>query len=250
MKISEKLVNLREEKDKTQLQVIDEIKGQITRNTLIKAEKNGKMSFDTIKILAEYYDVSYEYLLYDDCLAKKRKNIDICTTLGISEKTLIKIISNSKLKTGRTNKDINDFIENFSNFSIFLEKIENFKIAKKLYNEIESITQMYDEVLIINEEYENNLKTHLNSIKIIINNLIKEKNFEFLTSYGEIKEDIDTILTNYSSLKESKLDSNTFSAILLNMNTGISVMKDYIKKEFDFKKYQIIQEIEKYLNTI
>ena len=54
------------------------------------------------------------------------------------------------------------------------------------------------------------------------------------------------IVEDESSLKESKLDSNTFSAILLNMNTGISVMKDYIKKEFDFKKYQIIQEIEKY----
>lgn len=89
MNFNEKMRYLREKKGVTQ-QVASEKMG-ISISSLKNYENNRLADTKTIKLIKDYYQVSYEYLLDDDCINEVSQNIAIGKALSFSDSTIQKI---------------------------------------------------------------------------------------------------------------------------------------------------------------
>lgn len=93
MKLSEKLKLLREEKGMTQEQVCSELGIGIQsirnyENTTIERIPNTVQ----LKMLKEFYNVTYEYLLDEDCENKTSESVDIGKKLRLSDDAIENIL--------------------------------------------------------------------------------------------------------------------------------------------------------------
>jgi transcriptional regulator with XRE-family HTH domain len=101
MKLSEKLRLLREETGKTQEMVCNEIGiGIQTLRNYENDAKNKVPSTIQLKMLKDYYHVTYEYLLDEDCENKTNESVDIGKKLKLSDTALNNII-NLQFSNGR-----------------------------------------------------------------------------------------------------------------------------------------------------
>ncbi len=110
MNIAEKIKKLRAEKGKTQEQVANELKIGIQTLRNYENVKNPRNPNPNILLkLAEYFDVSTEYLLNEDVENKAKDNIEIGRQLKLSDVAIEKII---QVNNNAKNNIVNDFIIN------------------------------------------------------------------------------------------------------------------------------------------
>lgn len=95
MNFNEKMRYLRKKKEVTQ-QVASKKMG-ISISSLKNYENDRLADTKTIKLIKEYYQVSYEYLLDDDCINEVGQNIAIGKALSFSDNTIEKIKEIGKL---------------------------------------------------------------------------------------------------------------------------------------------------------
>lgn len=93
--------------------------------------KHKEMNVKNLIVLAEYYGVSYDYLL-GKSPCKKRENIDVNNKLGLSDKSISKLetFNNTKQKPYQTpyNDTLNSFIQS-DEFDYFIDTLSKCKYA-------------------------------------------------------------------------------------------------------------------------
>lgn len=231
MKLSEKLRELRKATNRTQQQVADEIGIHI--NTLKKYEdlKNDSLpNAVEIKKIKNYYNVSYEYLLEEDCFNKSDKNINIGKELGLTDKSIDYIKYLRKFEcagnTYYTNilvDEFNYFLENFYDFNKLLFRISFVKYYNNIYRYVDKIIDF--------------------SVKSVFNSdsdlaiYIKDLNFKELDSYIlNLSQLVDSLEETYYA--PDTILQNNFNEL----NIAYTDFKEIIKKHDIDKDIQVIRK--------
>ncbi len=219
MKLSEKLRKLRKATNRSQQQVADELGIHI--NTLKRYEdlKNDYLpNAVEIKKIKNYYNVSYEYLLEEDCFNKSDKNINIGKELGLTDKSIDTIKDFKKLERFFDTYDTNLLIDEFnymlkdsSNFKLLLLDISFIKHYNIIYKHAKQII-----ALTMNGVYANDSDLAM---------YIKDLNINEFDSYLlKLSELVDLLLEKYHS-SDTNLQ-NSFDEL----NTTYINFKNAIKK--------------------
>lgn len=204
----EKLIELRGKK--SQKDILEDIpkklgkEYQINKNTLSNAERDKTISNTTMEILANYYEVSFDYLKNDIIENSTNENIEINKILGFSDKTIEKIKSVNFDKFEDMSKNLNLLFENL-NFNIICWDLRDIKVLKEYYKMCYFIIGFYHNYEEITEEvfydYINSIDTEnlkeFSSIQDIIGYL---RNVIYVVRKKENKEEIrkfDMKLTDY-----------------------------------------------------
>lgn len=141
MKFYEKIRLLREEKGKTQYAVHKEL--GIGIETVRKYERPDPETFPNsaqLKLLKNYYNVTYEYLLDENCLNKHHDSIDIGKKLNLSDKSIQQILylQNHKTFSGDNLIDkespvtFDKWLSTFDSFSLFISYITDYNVLNDL----------------------------------------------------------------------------------------------------------------------
>lgn len=175
MNFGEKIRNLRLDSKLTQEQASNKMGIAISS---LRNYENGRIP-DThqLKIIKNFYNVSYEYLLEDNCENKTDKNISIYKEISLTDSTIEKLkdinknVDNSVVNILLNSLNI-DFWNEFDEY-IFVNKLNN-KYSEKLENFLDDCETFFD---ILDDS--NKLDTFLCSIDEIIPliNEIEEKSF-------------------------------------------------------------------------
>ena len=157
MKFSEKIKQLRTEKGLTQEQVCKELDIAISS---LRNYENGRLP-DTyqLKKIKNFYDVSYEYLLEDDCNNLTNTNLNIGKKLKLSDKSIEKIEETIEWDLS---SEFNYCIENMNYYSL-----TSLKILKKLY----TIKTEYIDFFITLYALSEYITSNINNV-MLINNLL------------------------------------------------------------------------------
>lgn len=278
MTFSEKMKELRKQTGKSQEQVSKEM--GIAISTL-RYYENGRLP-DTyqLKIIKNYYNVTYEYLLDDECNNKSNETVEIGKKLKLSDTSLQKIID----LQGKNHSILGDPIEDRiapKYFNIFLENLDLVSISYILYS-------LFDmQKIYINLNFFTSYSFFLNYFKQCINN-DKISDLDYFFKFSDVKFDelksltIDTDLgsdncialisedyikiknyikdKDYESLECTIMDFNdtcieilskAFRQIKYFHYSLIEVFQDFldiISKDIDFKDFHLykFKEIEKY----
>ena len=273
MKLSEKLRLLRIEKGKTQQEVSETLNIGITTLRNYENDKLDRMpNTYQLKQLKDYYDVTYEYLLDEECENKTLDTVDIGKKLHLSDKA-IDIIKDLQFNSWNNKKE-NDFIKSQA-FNYFLETFSDLPDFLLLLNNLEGNIQFYKEII----QFE-----QLNKLRVSFLYYIDTKNIEKLNElflYYDEKLDnlmslyqngyvynieidndsLDDLKSNYFDFKElcTNFDAQDSRIEMLNVD-----MFDYlceileitiflytsILKEIGYLKYSISNIINNYLNNI
>lgn len=175
MNFGEKIRNLRLDSKLTQEQASNKMGIAISS---LRNYENGRIP-DThqLKIIKNFYNVSYEYLLEDNCENKTDKNISIYKEISLTDSTIEKLkdinknVDNSVVNILLNSLNI-DFWNEFDEY-IFVNKLNN-KYSENLENFLDNCETFFD---ILDDS--NKLDTFLCSIDEIIPliNEIEEKSF-------------------------------------------------------------------------
>lgn len=195
MTFSEKMKHLREEKGKTQQQASDEMGIAISS---LRNYENGRFP-DTIqlKIIKKYYDVTYEYLLDDECENRTNKTIEIGTALNLSDNSI------KKIKDVEEKEILNIFFECF-NFKEFIKNIDLYYKINKIINYdlqlILYICDIWEYILDRNKEgKQEDLKEYFDKCNNAVTNII---NFTEDTLFFDPSDSkYDLFRDKYESLK-------------------------------------------------
>ena len=237
MKLSEKLKLLREEKGMTQEQVCSELGIGIQsirnyENTTIERIPNTIQ----LKMLKEFYDVTYEYLLDEDCENKTSESVDIGKKLKLSDDAIENI-----LDIQYTNNRISDELR----LSLVEDKIAPVVFSKWLENiDLKEFTALLHEY--------NCLNNVLKSIQYFYN---IEKLEDYLYYCLENKKDlkalysiwnteIDTLKNNLSKSIHSTLNNDAYSDLSNELNQLKKYCETYTKKSLNKNRLNVL------LNTI
>ncbi len=175
MNFGEKIRNLRLDSKLTQEQASNKM--GIAISSLRNYEKGRIPDTHQLKIIKNFYNVSYEYLLEDNCENKTDKNISIYKEISLTDSTIEKLkdinknVDNSVVNILLNSLNI-DFWNEFDEY-IFVNKLNN-KYSEKLENFLDNCETFFD---ILDDS--NKLDTFLCSIDEIIPliNEIEEKSF-------------------------------------------------------------------------
>lgn len=175
MNFGEKIRNLRLDSKLTQEQASNKM--GIAISSLRNYEKGRIPDTHQLKIIKNFYNVSYEYLLEDNCENKTDKNISIYKEISLTDSTIEKLkdinknVDNSVVNILLNSLNI-DFWNEFDEY-IFVDKLNN-KYSEKLENFLDNCETFFD---ILDDS--NKLDTFLCSIDEIIPliNEIEEKSF-------------------------------------------------------------------------
>lgn len=195
MKLSEKLKKLRNEKGKTQQQASDEMKIAISS---LRNYENGKIPDTTqLKIIKNYYKVTYEYLLDDECENRMNETVDIGKTLNLSDES-IQVIKNIK-----EDKILNVFFEHLD-FESFIENLDLYYKIQKILNYdlslIIHICDIWEYILDRNEKNkQEDLKDYFDKCDNAVYNIV---NFTENTPFFDPSDSkYDLFENEYESLK-------------------------------------------------
>lgn len=218
MKLSEKLKLLREEKGMTQEQVCLELGIGIQslrnyENTSIERIPNTVQ----LKMLKEFYNVTYEYLLDDNCENKTNESVDIGKKLKLSDKAIENIIDIQFI-----NNHIPDELRNglvLDNISpiIFSNWIENMDLGE--------FTALLHEYKILNNIIENiQYFSHIQSLENYLNYCLESK--KDLKSICSIW---DNILNSFKKNLSNSIHSTIADYGYSNLNKEFKKLKTYCK---------------------
>ena len=228
MKLSEKLKLLREEKGLTQEQVCSELGIGIQsirnyENTSLERIPNTVQ----LKMLKEFYGVTYEYLLDDDCENKTNEFFNIGKRLKLSDTAIESILDIQYINNRISDELRTNLVADTTSpivFSNWLENIDLKEFTSLLYEYnclnklLENIRYFYDIDKIENYLYyslEN--KKELNSIYTLWDNSFKNLKYNLSQSiYSNIKESdllkelkqLKKYCTNYEKNTSSKKELN------------------------------------------
>ena len=250
MTFADKMKELRKIKGKSQEQASNEM--GIAISTLRNYE-NGRLP-DTylLKIIKDYYNVPYEYLLDDECENIEPENVMIGEQLGLSDINIqeIKDIVEDKLS-----KELNHFLEGIEIYSIirklyYIENIdyqirENLSIVYSLRNlerHIKNATKKVEK-----KEIENLLKLVQYKLKEFIDFTYsyEKHGIDFVSdsSYEILDEELENIIEIYEDNELEDLESEFIEYEDL-CNEIINKMITNEK----FYKYEIKQAIDDFLH--
>ncbi len=186
MNFGEKIRNLRLDSKLTQEQASTKMGIAISS---LRNYENGRLP-DThqLKIIKNFYNVSYEYLLEDNCENKTDKNINIHKELSLTDSTIEKLKEiNKNMNNNVVNIFFNSLNMNFWNeFDeyIFINKLNN-KYVQKMESFLDECENFFD---ILNDTVElNKFLCSIDEFTLIINELrekfISNSYFSLLLSY-------------------------------------------------------------------
>lgn len=237
MKLSEKLKLLREEKGMTQEHVCSELGIGIQsirnyENTTIERIPNTIQ----LKMLKEFYNITYEYLLDEDCENKTNESVDIGKKLKLSDDAIENILDIQY---------INNRISDELRLSLIEDKIAPVVFSKWLENiDLKEFTALLHEYNCLN----NVLKSiqHFYNIEKLEDYLYycleNKKDLKFL--YSIWNTEIDTLKNNLSKSIHSTLNDDAY----LDLSNELNQLKKYcetcIKKSLNKNNLNVL------LNTI
>lgn len=251
MTFAEKIRKLRRQKGKSQEQVSREIGIAISS---LRNYENGRMP-DTVqlKLIKEYYHVTYEYLLDDAIENLEKDNIDIGKELGLSDITIKKV---KYLKEGQLQSDFNFFLEYMPLYGVS----RNIKMIKHLTEEWISnicfLVRLYDYIGFFKENI--NKKTNPE-----ISKLFELFDMKMLHFYKFIEE--NDYLIDFISLEECKKfreslqkvqnafilgEFKKFHICIAEYTDMCCSISEKIKVFIDFSKYTIQNMINNFLQEL
>lgn len=287
MTTGEKLKELRSEKGITQDKLLKELDGMITKNTLSSAENDSSKkgpSFETIKLLAKYYDVDVEYLIDDDVVIRKKEYLGIYNKLGFSEKAIKKIENLGKLEYDeeyiipfddiyddtdhikKQQKLLSSFIEKFefSNFLYYVEELKTLVEIRKCAQDIYDFRDLalnidYKKDVIVSDISFSSKDSRISKLIDNYDNML-EKLYNLVINY---QDDYSKFEPDYYNIIEFKEYFKVFKQLAKKQDTisffdfdfdyvleiGIDFLAD-VDREINYKHYIISQEFEKYINSI
>ncbi len=227
MKLSEKLKLLRELKGKTQEEVAQDLQIGITTLRNYENENLNRLPNTVqLKQLKKYYNVTYEYLLDDECENKTTTNINIGKELLLSDKSIEKIKNLQKTSYKHNRKGevpylslaFNEFIENFNDFDNLVFDIEAIQRNLKLYKKIVSFLYLlYMDKLILKyiKEQNSNLKTLFSYFDKLMEEIqffkpLYEPEFSLLRKLDVTYSDYRDSCFNSSNQKDNKFENTLY----------------------------------------
>lgn len=213
---------------------LGEVNG-INKNTLSNAENDKTISNTTLEILANYYEVSFDYLKNDIIENSTNENIEINRILGFSDKTIENIKSvngNEFYKNEGMNNNLNLLFENLD-FNIISWNLRDISILKQYYEICRYICR-FDYSIRNKEITEEGFYKHINSIDI--------ENLQELYGIRDIIDHLKNIIYIVRK-KENKKEIEKYS------NTLIDYM-NRINEVIGYKKYVINKNISETLDSI
>lgn len=270
MKLSQKLRLLREEKGITQQVLADKLGIGIQS---IRNYENDSLdripNTVQLKMLKDFYNVTYEYLLDEECENKTNTSIDIGKKLKLSDKAIEQIINlqtytdftnNSKQEDKEPPLAFNTWLENFSSLKTFTLYINDYHILKdllvcsKYFSTILELKRFFTECL------NNNIK-ELDCIFKILDE--KLKIYERFVIHGDTSSKLDN--NSYKELEKyikklkkycvsyNKEITTSYDELfdILNEITEIGAESfQYTYKDLQFCQYQITELIRDNLHEI
>ena len=269
MKLSEKLRELRKATNRTQQQVADEIGIHI--NTLKKYEdlKNDSLpNAVEIKKIKNYYNVSYEYLLEEDCFNKSDKNINIGKELGLTDKSIHTIKDFKKLERFFDTYDTNLLIDEFnymlkdsSNFKLLLLDISFIKHYNIIYKHVKQIIALTmngvyandsDLAMYIKDLNINEFDSYLLKLSELVDLLLEK----YHSSDTNLQNSFDELNTTYINFKNAvkKLDINEDIDLIKESFQNIfyfaNRLASYASQQSDLYKFRISNISNEFLRKI
>ena len=273
MKLSEKLRLLREEKGKTQEDVKKELGIGITTLRNYENDKLDRMpNTYQLKQLKDYYGVTYEYLLDEECKNRNNETLEIGNLLKLSDKAIDNIknlqyyaFSFNKVqeKDVYTPQTFNYFIENFGELRTFLNLLNSLEKNIIFYKNLIQIMHLCDFPMLILHYVEND-NTSLNEMFSYYDKIIEENLLIYRNAYNGIEIDgyfLEELEGYYEELKEI---CNEFDIAEDNIN-GLNVdvteclneileisidIEHLIIKEIGYIKYSISNVINEFLDNL
>ncbi len=232
MKLSQKLRELREEKGLTQQALADKLGIGIQS---IRNYENDSLdripSTVQLKMLKDFYNITYEYLLDDDCNNKSVETFSIGKELKLSDKSLDKIIN-----LQYRNRHIRELVEYLVPddetpvvFNEWIEKsdIQEYLVLIKEYQSLNRILEILQYFTALNSFQKNisNLLNDKNSLKYILS-VLENKAEEF-------KEAVR--LSIFSTLKD-----HGYEDMNIEIDKLRKFIKNYKKESTNVKKFEEI----------
>ena len=230
MKLSQKLRELREEKGLTQQALADKLGIGIQS---IRNYENDSLdripSTVQLKMLKDFYNITYEYLLDDDCNNKSVETFSIGKELKLSDKSLDKIIN-----LQYRNRHIRELVEYLVPddetpvvFNDWIEKsdIQEYLVLIKEYQTLNKTLEILQYFTALNEFDKNisDLLNDKNSLKHILS--ILEKKAE------EFKEAVRSSIF-------STLQDHGYEDMNLEIDKLRKFIRNYKKDSSDVKKFE------------
>lgn len=244
MKLSEKLRNLRIEKGETQEEVANILGIGIT--TLRNYENDKLYRIPNpyqLKLLKNHYNVTYEYLLEEECENMESQNIEVGRDLGLTDNA-IKQIKN--IKEHNITNELNRIIEEPS----FQGILTSYKHINLLYNcKLETLCFLFNLYSYLNFFLKTNKTEKERKDENILLELFQNK----IDKYYEISEskefdEIEIITINpleiqkrFDRVKESIKEKNKkeIEKALIDFDNLIEPIYNVFRKEIDYKKFGV-----------
>lgn len=270
MKLSQKLRLLREEKGITQQVLADKLGIGIQS---IRNYENDSLdripNTVQLKMLKDFYDVTYEYLLDEECENRTNASIDIGKKLKLSDKAIEQIINlqtytdftnNSKQEDKEPPLAFNTWLENFSSLKTFTLYINDYHILKDLLD----CSKYFSTILELKPFFIECLNNKTKELDCVFNLLDEKlKIYKMCVIQGDTSSKLDN--NSYKELekyikklkkycvsynkKGSTSDAELFN--LLNEITEIGAESfEYTYKDLQFCQYQITELIRDNLHEI
>ena len=232
MKLSQKLRELREEKELTQQALADKLGIGIQS---IRNYENDSLdripSTVQLKMLKDFYGVTYEYLLDEDCNNKTVETASIGKELKLSDKALDKLIN-----LQYRNRHIRELVEYLVPdeetpvvFNDWIEKsdVQEYLVLISEYQSLNKILEILQYFSALNSFYKNisDLLNNKDSIKYILS--VLEKKLE------QFKEAVYNSI--FTTLKDHGYDDMNFEVDKLR-----KFLKNYKKESTNVKKFEEI----------
>ena len=232
MKLSQKLRELREEKGFTQQALADELGIGIQS---IRNYENDSLdripSTVQLKMLKDFYNVTYEYLLDDDCNNRTTETISIGKELKLSDKALDKIIN-----LQYRNRHIRELVESLAPddetpvvFNDWIEKsdVQEYLALIKEYQSLNKILEILQYFSTLDSFYKNisDLLSNKDSVKCILS--VLENKLE------EFKEAVHHSI--FTTLEDHGYEDMNFEVDKLR-----KFLKNYKKESVNVKKFEEI----------
>lgn len=233
MKLSEKLKLLREEKGMTQEQVCSELGIGIQsirnyENTTIERIPNTVQ----LKMLKEFYNVTYEYLLDEDCENKTNESVEIGKKLKLSDNAIENILdiqyTNNRIPDKLRVSLVEDKIAPIV-FSNWLENID-LKEFTTLLHEYNCLNNLLESI-----QYFYNIEKLEDYLYYCLEN---KKDLKSL--YSIWNSEIDSLKNNLSKSIHSTINDDAYSDLTKELHQLKKYSETCTKKSLDRKKLNVL----------
>lgn len=237
MKLSEKLKLLREEKGMTQEQVCSELGIGIQsirnyENTTIERIPNTVQ----LKMLKEFYNVTYEYLLDEDCENKTSESVEIGKKLKLSDNAIENILDIQYINNRIPDELRVSLVEDKIAPTVFSNWLENIDLKEftTLLHEYSCLNNLLESI-----QYFYNIEKLEDYLYYCLEN---KKDLKAL--YSIWNSEIDSLKNNLSKLIHSTINDDVRSDLIKELNQFKKYCETCTRKSLDRKKLNVL------LNTI